>query len=347
MNRARQLLALGLFSLSVPLLTAAGCDNDNDPPPPDPGCSVDADCAEGRHCADNGDCVECTEAAHCGEGELCCRGACLADGEQEDSCGCGLQPGGATGTTCDALELCVAGGERVSGDNLAEGTCACTCDPSQGGTLCTVDEQAALGFSCSCDRTDLATCERPALDDYGSPHVVADTCNPSEACVCFGSSNACDPDGQNPDCTINGCENLYGNDASCGVPDRDCRAAGTGLDSGGGTCRNGGCECDGPSDCQGDGLNVDQCVFLSSGAQCVCDDYVIGEEKAPCPLGLECVSGGCELDGTAYATAIDLYSALDIDAPPPSEPPPLPDAGPPATIDAGSDIDAGAAPDGG
>jgi hypothetical protein len=73
----------------------------------------------------------------------------------------------------------------------------------------------------------------------------------------------------------------------------------------------------------------------------VCDDYTIGDEKAPCPLGLECVSGGCSLDGTAYATATALYQALDIDAPPPSEPPPLPDAGPQTPADAGSNADAG------
>jgi len=331
----RLLLATLFLSVLVPL-GASSCNDDG--PPPDDGCSADADCADGRHCANNGDCVACISADHCAAGELCCAGECLEDGEQESSCGCDAEPNGSSGSSCDPLELCVSGGERVDATSLAAGSCECTCDPAQGGTLCTVDQQAALGFSCSCDRTDLATCERPALDGVGTPHVVADTCNPSEACVCFGEAQPCDPNGGNPDCTINGCENLFGNNTSCGVPDQDCTAAASGLDDTTGTCINGGCECDGPSDCQGGALNVDQCSFVSAGLQCVCDAYTLSGEEAACPLGLECVADGCQYGGTAYDSATALYGALNIDAPPVSSPGPV-DAGP---VDSGPSGDGGA-----
>jgi hypothetical protein len=327
-------LSLSFSALFALALVPTACSPDNNGDPPAPECTVDADCTSGGFC-ESGSCIECRESGDCGEGEACCRASCVSMDDPESMCGCGTAGGATAGAQCDPLELCVASGSRVDADTLSQGQCECTCDPASGGTLCTADEMAAIGFSCTCDRTDLSTCERPAVDTGGQLHVVADTCSPQESCVCFGDNAVCDPNGATPDCTIDGCSNLYTNDRNCGVPGRDCAVTGTGQ------CRNGGCSCNGPDDCTGAGLNVDQCVFLSGGAQCVCDDYTLVDEKAACPLGLNCVDGGCLYDGMAYATAASLYVALGIDAPPIAapDPGPAPDGGPGG--DAGGSVDAG------
>ena len=102
----RSMLAAALVFALVPR-AAAGCNDDNTPP--DQGCSDDTECGDGLHCANNGNCVACTDADHCAAGELCCDGACIADGEQENVCGCDADPNGSAGSTCDPLRSKICG----------------------------------------------------------------------------------------------------------------------------------------------------------------------------------------------------------------------------------------------
>lgn len=277
-------------------------------------CNTNADCAGGRMCAPDGSCVQCLTNDNCGDGQFCCQGGCYDDGEQEARCGCDPSPAGSSGEACEGeTNICLVEGQRATVANVADGVCGCSCDPASGGTLCTVDGEGA--FACSCSRSDPeGTCERPALDDQGNPHIVADTCSPQETCVCFGEGNtACDPSSANPDCTAAGCVNALGDVDNCGVAGRVCTDPATGV-ADTGACLAGGCTCDEPSDCQGQGLNVNQCVLVGAGAaQCVCDDYEVEDNvKAACPLGLECVEGGCSYGGVAYGTRAGLLQALGV-----------------------------------
>ncbi len=131
-------------------------------------------------------------------------------------------------------------------------------------------------------------------------------------CVCIGEGviDVCDPNSTLPDCTANGCGNALTATDSCGVLFRECNNPLTGVVDG--TCKDGGCSCDELSDCQDTGLNVDSCVILVDGGQCVCDGYEIGGDRAPCPLALECVATGCVYDGAPYATDVLLYAAVGV-----------------------------------
>lgn len=281
----------------------------------DGSCGTNADCPDGRFCGEGGSCVECRETTDCGDAQFCCQGACYDDGAQEAHCGCAAESGGSAGEECSGeTNICLAEGARVGVENVADGVCGCSCDAAAGGTLCLVADAGAL--SCGCDRSDpQGTCERPALDANGNPHIVADTCSPSETCVCFGESTvaACDPSSATPDCTANGCVNALGDVENCGVAGRVCNVAATGV-ADTGACLQGGCACDAPTDCQGAGLNVDQCAFVGEGvSQCVCDDYEVEDGvKGACPLGLECGDGGCLSGGSAYSTRAELLQALGV-----------------------------------
>jgi hypothetical protein len=279
----------------------------------DTGCATNADCADGKRCAASGACVACTVNEHCGDGQFCCQGACYEEALIEDRCGCAANPGStvAPGEPCTAGAVCVAGSSRATVDTVSAGTCGCSCSASQGGTLCTLAPDEPEGFQCTCARTDLRTCETPVIDRTGVPHGVADTCTPQNSCVCFAAGQTCDPEGTTPDCTFDGCANLYGDDSNCGVANRDCTHPDTGTGAGG-LCMAGGCSCDEIGDCQGSGLNVDSCTVFQAGGQCVCSGYVVSGRQAACPLGLSCSSAGCLLEGTSYGTALELYEALGI-----------------------------------
>lgn len=307
---------MSLFRPSLPLLATcflgllalSGCG-----PSSSSDCATNADCSGGTRCAANGSCVACTDNEHCGDGQFCCQGACYDEGDMEERCGCAPSAGGAeSGEACAAGTVCVAGGTRATAASVAEGTCGCTCAASEGGTLCTPDPDGPDGYACTCARTDLATCETPVVDTAGIPHVVADTCTPQNACVCFADGQTCAPDGATPDCTLDGCANLFGDDTNCGVAGRDCTDPGSGDADG--RCVAGGCSCDALADCRGTDLNVDSCVIFEGGGQCVCSGYMVNEQLAACPLGLPCTADGCLLDNAGYANAADLYEALGIPA---------------------------------
>lgn len=295
--------------LALAFLSLAGC----------PGglaqeCGTNADCPGGRMCAPDGSCVQCLTNDHCSAEQFCCQGGCYDDSEVEERCGCAASPSGAAGDRCeDTTNVCLVSGERATAANVADGVCGCSCDASAGGTLCSVDGDGEL--SCTCDRSDPAgTCERPALDARGNPHIVADTCSPQASCVCFAEANsACDPLSDRPDCTSVGCVNALNDVENCGVGGRVCTDPDMGIEDTG-VCVNGGCTCDAQSDCRGPGLNVDECVLVGTGApQCVCDDYEVEEGvKGACPLGLVCVDGGCSLEGVAYGTRAALLQALGV-----------------------------------
>lgn len=298
-----------VFFLSFVFLSLAGCSSGGG----HQECGTNADCSAGRMCAPNGSCVQCLSNDQCGEGQFCCRGGCYDEEEVEDRCGCQPSPTGRAGQSCEgATNVCLVEGERATAEDVASGTCGCSCDATAGGTLCTLDEDGAV--ACGCDRSDpQGTCERPALDASGNPHIVADTCSPQETCVCFAEGAACDPRGATPDCTAAGCVNALNDVENCGIGGRVCTDPDMGIEETG-TCVNGGCTCDAQSDCQGPNLNVNQCVLVGSGVpQCVCDDYEVEENvKGACPLGLPCVVGGCELDGVAYGTRTELLQALGV-----------------------------------
>lgn len=303
-----------LLCLALCAVLVGACTPDNND-----GCGTNADCADGRFCAPSGDCVECRENAHCGEARFCCQGVCYDEGAQEEHCGCAADRGSSgaaaspAGDACaEDTNVCLVDGVRATAANVEEGVCGCSCDATLGGTLCDVDDEG--GLTCSCSRSDPeGTCERPALDAEGNPHIVADTCSPQETCVCFGEATqtACDPNGATPDCTAAGCVNALGDVENCGVPGRVCTDDATGV-ADTGACFDGGCSCNNNSDCQGDGLNVNLCAFVGDVSQCVCDDYDVDGEKGACPLGLLCGGGGCLFEGTAYGTRDALLQALGV-----------------------------------
>jgi hypothetical protein len=304
-----RLVSLCFATTALMLLMLSGCT------PSQSGCNSDVDCP-GLQChLATGICVECLDSADCADGDaFCCQGTCQPAADIESSCGCVADPQGLEGESCgDDTPICQAQGERVGLLNVDQGVCGCPCTPGEGGTLCAIDEEAEAGFTCGCDRADLTTCEAPSFDENGNPHLVADTCNPNpEPCACFADGDACS--GVNSDCTAAGCVNLTTDVVNCGVPTQDCTSPDTGIGVDG-TCQNGGCACDAATDCQGDGLNVDECAFVGNDQFCVCDDYEVAGEKSPCPMGLACVTGGCDLNGTAHATEDDLLAALGVESP--------------------------------
>jgi len=270
-----------------------------------PECRADADCDSGERCASNGTCVDCLTSDDCSDGGICCRGACSVDAV-EDVCGCDAAPDGELGVACTG-QLCLVNANRATADNVAEGVCECPCDPSNGGTQCNVDLDAEGGFSCGCDRQDpVGTCESASIDADGIAHRPADTCSPQNTCVCFGEGGTC---GASEDCTAGGCVDLVNSDVDCGVEGRVCGDPETGKLLG--QCQSGGCDCDVPADCIGIGLNVDDCGFAGGTAlRCICEGFLADGENAPCPMGLECVAGGCRFDGATYATREALVQAV-------------------------------------
>ncbi len=292
----RLLFVVSCLGLVVTAAVGAGCEPDR--------CLFDGDCLGGR-CAPGGDCVSCLDSADCGEDSLCCNGTCRV-GTVEDLCGCAADPHGAGPTRCEEALCIVDGAVRADRDTVGQGVCACPCDPARGGTLCAAEDASSIGFSCSCDRTDpVGTCEGPAVDAAGIPHRPADTCSPQNACVCFAAGTVCSG---SADCTWEGCVDLVHDATNCGVAGRSCSDDATGTD--GGTCNDGGCSCNAASDCEGDGLNVDTCIFVGARSQCVCNGYRAGDVAAACPMGLACVADGCQLGADAFATQAELILAL-------------------------------------
>jgi hypothetical protein len=293
------LLALPLCAL----LSTLACE-------PAAECRVDADCSSDEHCSTAGTCVGCLDSGDCAAGSVCCRGSCAAV-EVEGACGCEAAPNGDNGTAC-VDKLCLVGDARATAANIADGVCSCPCDPGTGGTVCTIDDVAENGFTCGCDREDpVGTCEAPSVDVNGIFHRPADTCSPDETCVCFAGGGTC---GAAEDCTSAGCVDLVSDVTNCGVAERTCTDPTTGVVDG--VCNNGGCACDVPTDCQGEGLNVDSCAFGDGDSlRCLCDGYTIDGVDAPCPLSLACVEGGCRFDGAVYATNIALAAALQVRLP--------------------------------
>ena len=280
---------------------------------PEPtGCNSDVDCGGLKCQLVTGLCVECLEPSDCeGDGGFCCKGTCLADTEIESNCGCSLDAAGTGGVECGGdTPVCQLGNERVSLATVDEGTCGCPCDATQGGTICELSEEAEAGFVCGCNTADPTTCSAPTVDDTNVPHMAADICGPDGTCACFGEEGRAICGAGTPDCTPEGCANLTNAVDNCGSAGRFCADEdnGIGVD---GTCIAGGCECNAPSDCQAEGLNVDSCAFLPDNRQaCVCDGYEIDGNEAACPMGLPCVEGGCELDGVVYGTDVDLLNAI-------------------------------------
>ncbi len=232
---------------------------------------------------------------------------CDPDDEVETQCGCTAGAGGSVGEACNTGDLCVVNGARATAATLADGVCGCPCDPGRGGTICAADVAADGGISCSCSRTDpVGTCEAASLDAAGVPHRPADTCSPDTSCVCFAAGRVCD---SSENCTNAGCTSLVTDD-NCGVADRACSAADTGIADG--RCIDGGCACDVPADCRGTGLNVDNCGFDGNEVlRCLCDGYNNAGAPAACPMGLECLAAGCVFDGKPYATQAALITAID------------------------------------
>ena len=312
------LIARTVFAVACVLLTVAACDN---PGGGGPECTADAECGANRVCA-AGSCVECAANTDCEAESFCCQGVCQPATEIEQRCGCGPSVGANAGEACNPAEvsnaLCLAGDVVANVDTVATGTCGCGCTPAEGGPICAAP---AAGGEPVCSCAENADCRQASVDVLNRPHRVADTCTPPtpvSTCVCFslGAANGCDPDGATPDCSsTGGCLSLVDDEANCGKPARSCTAAETGiLDTG--TCNNGGCTCDAPTDCQAAGLNVNTCAFPGGAAaqvlQCLCDDFTAAGAKAACPMELACVEGGCQLDGIAHATDESLRAALGL-----------------------------------
>jgi hypothetical protein len=294
---------------AVLMLSASTCG----PEVPAPECTSDADCGAERCVAST--CVACASADDCADGGFCCRGACLASTELEANCGCGASPAASAGADCGASEnaLCVAAGLTVTPSTVAEGQCACTCSAAEGGPTCEAPPAPGEAPLCSC--AENSECRGATEDSDGQIHRVADTCTPQGSCVCFslGTANVCG--GATPDCASAGGCASFGDDVdNCGVAARVCTDEATGI-AGTGACVTGGCTCNDAGDCQGAGLNVNSCAFVEAGepSRCVCSGYQLqAGGPSACPLELECVAGGCELDGVAHATEAALRQALGL-----------------------------------
>lgn len=303
MNPSRLVIALVVVLVAV----AGGCE-----PPSTTDCSSDAQCGAGLVCSDGGECLACVDNGDCAAGEFCCQGGCKPESDIADFCGCGSSPAGSAGDACGAsvdAALCLVGGVAATVDNVSAGTCGCGCSIADGGPICAVDGAGAAICSCVENRD----CRGAALDAAARPHRVADTCTPDGACVCFslGNASVCDVDGAAPDCaSAGGCAAFESAVDNCGSAGRVCNVGATGVE-GTGTCLDGGCACDDISDCA-DGVNVDACVFAVVGepARCVCGGYTRAGNAASCPMELACSTGGCELDGVAFATEEALVAAL-------------------------------------
>jgi hypothetical protein len=123
--------------------------------------------------------------------------------------------------------------------------------------------------------------------------------------VCFAAGAVC---GGSADCTFEGCVDLVNDAAHCGVAGRLCTDEATGTVDG--ACLAGGCSCDAASDCTGDSLNVDTCVFVGATSRCVCGGYRHDDAPAACPMGLACAADGCVVDGVVYGSHAALVAAL-------------------------------------
>jgi Cys-rich repeat protein len=286
---------------------AASCE---DPPE----CRTDPDCGAGRVCS-AGQCVECASNASCADGEFCCQGACKPAAALDDFCGCGASPAASSGQDCstvDPLSLCLVDDEIATAANVAQGTCGCGCTPARGGPICLEPEGDGAPV-CSCNVNQ--DCARASPDAEGRPHRVANSCvDPGTSpftCICFAETSraTCDVDGVAPDCTSGGCRDLRSDPANCGVPGRVCTDEATGIPDTG-TCIQGGCSCNASSDCNA--TNANTCTFVDDVARCVCAGYTSGGVPAACPMELACDTGGCVLDGAAFATEESLRSALGL-----------------------------------
>lgn len=304
------LRALFASSFVLALAALSGCTGEPT------GCTADADCGEQRCIVDTGECVDCLTSADCADNGGCCNGVCVTPDTFEDNCGCAEAPGTDRGTSCPSNRpICVAGGIRVTGAELADGECASPCTPEFGGTISAVDNTAPGGYNCTCNgNDDEGTCRVPFLRADGRPHRGSDTCDPEDKCTCFYGNGRCPA--SSPDCAgNNGCINLHSDTDNCGLAGRECNNDATGIAGAAGICVDGGCTCDQASDCQGDGLNVDACQLVGNGSvnQCVCDDFEAFGLNSACPLQLACVTGGCQFEGTAYGTMDELLDALNIE----------------------------------
>ncbi len=277
-----------------------------------PECTADIDCAEGV-CSPEQTCVACNAAGDCGAGEFCCQHECFPDDEMEQHCGC-APDGDNEGTVCGGeRNICLVGDARAALEFVEDGLCGCACTAIGGGTDCVVDTEAELGYGCQCNRNDpVGTCEAVTVDTQGRPHIAADTCTAQNRCQCLTEGNPCGTAGLPPDCSLGQCVSLRQDVANCGIAERDCSEPDQGLADGTGVCVDGGCQCDAAGDCQGTALNANTCAFVGGGAvsQCVCQDYTVAGENAACPMGLECVEGGCNYSGQVVASEENLLTLI-------------------------------------
>jgi hypothetical protein len=279
----------------------------SDGPPPE--CQIGSDCAAG-FCVDER-CVECVANTDCSATEACCRGICRGPETFDELCGCDAAPSSNNAEECGGTTpACLANGVAVTAATLSDGVCGCACTPGEGGSECVIEDGGVV--TCQCDRNNpVVTCEAPSFDVNNRPHKVADTCTPDTTCVCFAAGTVCGGiDGY--DCTSAGCIDLLRDVDGCGLAGLACTDPLRSLDDGTGTCVQGGCTCDSATDCAGPGLPVDSCAFVTGGAttQCVCSGYRANGVAAACPFELACVTGGCQLNGTAYAEEDDLVAEL-------------------------------------
>lgn len=282
------------------------------------GCDSDLDCGAQR-CIEGG-CFECASTADCGDG-FCCQGVCRPADEVQERCGCAASPAGTSGNPCgEALDdaLCLVDDAVATVANVGQGTCGCGCTPAQGGPICGAPDEAGGAPVCSC--ADNQDCAGASLDAQDRPHAVSNTCLPNATCSCVtagGAVSPCEIDGDAPDCSFNGgCRALLADVFHCGVGNRSCLDATTGV-VGTGQCFSGGCTCDNAADCQGDDLNVNTCAFpvVDEPSRCVCSGYTKAGVQIACPMELACTIDGCVYAGVPYGTEEELLAELSL-APP-------------------------------
>lgn len=239
------------------------------------------------------------------------------------ACGCAASGDGPCGTTGGLERLCDVAAGGGHGACVDQGPAQCgvldgvvpreadagvadaVCTLALGGEACLARNGEPLG-ACGC--VGAGDCDELVFDG-GIPHRPASSCS-GGGCVCAGAGDVCA--GQTLDCVGgNGCYDFQNSELNCGSVNINCGNTGYGVDENS-VCVNGGCQCDDDSQCQkatADPPAVNDCI----AGRCVCNTFSIQGSVAACPLGLECIVGGCEYpagSSTGYPTLGDLLDRI-------------------------------------
>ena len=255
-------------------------------------------CPEEWQCGDDGcggSCGDCPSDTPFCAPDNTCQVECVpdCDGRTCGDDGCG----GVCGDPCGDGETCNDGGQCVPSEwqcapiAYGDGTvCDCACGAIDPDCATEPDRAANCGAYQTCNAQ--GQCEDIAPAGW--------TCDPEryqDTFYCDCSCGAPDPDCEDAQLPINGCEPnaVCDPDGTCGMCTPDCNGKECGADGCGGTCGT----CDNPElpICSLQGACVGQCdptpVLCTINT---CGDDGCGGSCGTCGAGESCVAGNCEPD---------------------------------------------------